>query len=97
MVRIQKADMLGEGLFAISQKPILGDYVPHFHDFYEIEFVVSGKGRAIINGNEKEYLLSFLPYASWGLSSPVFNVFFFFNIDYDVTWSSFLHVSCAWG
>ena len=49
-----------------------------------------------LNWNEKEYLLSFLPYAPWGLSSPAFNIFFF-NIDYDVTWSSFLHVSCAWG
>jgi AraC-like DNA-binding protein len=83
MERMQKSGMLGEALLATSQKHIYGDYFPHFHDFYEIEYVISGKGSATINGKAREYLpgtLCFLTPVDWhgvyGSDAEVYNIMF---------------------
>lgn len=36
-----------------SRKNITEDCVSHFHDFYEIEYVVAGEGSGIVNGREE--------------------------------------------
>lgn len=45
--KIERAD--------IKLREITHDYALHWHDYFEIEFVVSGKGKQILNG--KEYML----------------------------------------
>ena len=83
MERMQKNGILGETLLTISKKHISGDYFPHFHDFYEIEYVISGKGSAEINGKTKEYspgTLCFLTPMDWhgvyGSDAQVYNIMF---------------------
>ena len=61
--RLQKAGMMGEKLLAASRKYIEEDCFPHFHDFYEIEYVLSGAGSSVVNGKEevqKQGMLFFL-------------------------------------
>lgn len=64
MERLMKNGWIGQQqLISSSQKYIDQDCVPHFHDFYEIEYVISGKGRCIINETESpcvEGMLFFL-------------------------------------
>ena len=52
MERLPKQDMLGESLLSASHKLLEGDTFLHFHDFYEIEYVLSGDGVSIVNGKE---------------------------------------------
>ena len=59
--------------------------------------VAKSRTQQWLNWNEKEYLLSFLPCAPQGLSSLAFNIFFSLTLIMMLLWSSFLHVSCAWG
>ena len=56
MERLKKAGMLGENLLSTSKKHIQGDYFPHSHDFYEIEYVISGEGVSVVNGKEEKCL-----------------------------------------
>lgn len=58
-----KRGLIGEKLFSSSRKLLKENHAPHFHDFYEIEYVINGKGSCVINGKEMpcaEGLLCFL-------------------------------------
>lgn len=83
MKRLPKKEMLGENLLSASEKCIEGDFLPHFHDFYEIEYVLSGKGVSVVNGKEvpcEAGLLCFLtPIDSHSVRNAdarVFNIMF---------------------
>ena len=41
----------GDDEFTIRERPLNEDYPTHFHDFYELEYVISGKGETVLNGN----------------------------------------------
>lgn len=56
MERLGKAGMMGENLLSASRKRIQGEYVPHAHDFYEIEYILAGEGTASVNGKEERCL-----------------------------------------
>ena len=45
------AEFCGKSIY-ILKKSVSRDYPTHWHDVCEIEFVLSGKGRQILNGNE---------------------------------------------
>ena len=64
MERLMKNGLIGQQrLLSSSQKYIDQDCAPHFHDFYEIEYVTGGNGRCIINETESpcvEGMLFFL-------------------------------------
>lgn len=40
--------------FALIERKVVKDYVPHFHDLYEIEFIISGKCIQYINNEAIE-------------------------------------------
>ena len=44
----------GKAGFAILRRSILTDYPLHWHEYYEIEYVLSGKGKMVINNIEYE-------------------------------------------
>ena len=50
MNRLLKNGMMGKRLISSSRKYISGHFVPHFHDFYEIEYIIRGSGICTING-----------------------------------------------
>ena len=53
MERLEKVGMMGEKLLAASRKYLDEDCFSHFHDFYEIEYVISGRGSSVVNGKEE--------------------------------------------
>lgn len=83
MERLPKQDMMGESLLSASHKLLEGDTFLHFHDFFEIEYVISGEGVSIVNGKEavcESGLLCFLtPIDSHSVRSAnawVYNIMF---------------------
>lgn len=50
MKRLSKDIEIGEKRLSLSKKRIKGYYVPHFHEFFEIEYVVHGVGEYYVNG-----------------------------------------------
>lgn len=51
MIReFQKEDFLSDQEVSASRKWIKGSHITHWHDFYEIEYVLSGNGSYLING-----------------------------------------------
>lgn len=52
MDRLNKQLLLGTGSIMASKKSISGKYFPHFHEFYEIEYVIKGNGRFNVNGKD---------------------------------------------
>jgi AraC-like DNA-binding protein len=51
-----KRKFIPNGFIAASRKPLLPFHLPHLHDFFEIEFIISGKGICCVDG--KEYCFS---------------------------------------
>ena len=49
MKRLEKEELIGNNQISSSKKFINGLHTPHFHDFYEIEYVVHGGGNCILN------------------------------------------------
>lgn len=45
-----KKDSISAQDISVSQKRIKGDYAVHWHEFYEIEFIISGSGTYVIDG-----------------------------------------------
>ena len=52
MKRLAKDTLIGKKPISSSKKSIEGNHIPHFHDFYEIEYVISGSGVCTINGEK---------------------------------------------
>ena len=50
MNRFTKEQYIGEKPISSSRKRICGNAAAHFHNFYEIEYVIRGSGEYIING-----------------------------------------------
>lgn len=50
MERYTKASAIGKKRIASSKKIIEGRHIPHFHEFYEIEYVIRGSGTYEVNG-----------------------------------------------
>ena len=50
MQKLRKEKNIGERGIAASQKHIQGSYTTHFHDFFEIEYVLQGSGRYMLSG-----------------------------------------------
>ena len=52
MDRLLKDGMIGKRPISSSRKYISGGFIPHFHDFYEIEYIIRGSGVCTINGEK---------------------------------------------
>ena len=52
MNRLDKEGFIGKKTIASSRKQIRGSVIPHFHDFYEIEYVIAGSGTCTVNGRQ---------------------------------------------
>lgn len=52
METLSKECQIVNKLIFASKKHITGKYRPHFHDFYEIEYVIQGGGVCTVNGTE---------------------------------------------
>ena len=50
MERFGKSQNIGEGAIAASIKPLTRFHATHWHEFYEIEYVLSGEGDYCIDG-----------------------------------------------
>lgn len=50
MERLTKSNMIGTNMVSASQKWVNSDCPVHFHDFYELEYVLRGSGSCTING-----------------------------------------------
>ncbi len=53
MIALRSIQELG-GVISASRKHFLGDASTHLHEFFEIEYVIDGSGRCIIDGKEYE-------------------------------------------
>ncbi|MBQ8848922.1 MAG: helix-turn-helix domain-containing protein [Clostridia bacterium] len=53
MIRLRKIQEL-DGVISASRKHFYGDASPHLHEFFEIEFVIDGSGKCIVDGQEYE-------------------------------------------
>ncbi len=54
MERLLKNEIMGGKMLSASQKYLSGECFQHFHDFYEIEYILEGEGISTINGNEEK-------------------------------------------
>lgn len=50
--RLTKQDNIKNGKISASKKNFEGSFETHWHEFYEIEFIISGKGTYYIDGKE---------------------------------------------
>ena len=50
MRRLKKENEFGKIRFSVFEREFKGDYYCHFHDFYELEYIISGSGSYHING-----------------------------------------------
>ena len=48
---LTKTDSISACDITASQKIITGNYSTHWHEFYEIELIISGRGTYVIDGN----------------------------------------------
>lgn len=84
MIReFQKEDFLTEQEVSASRKWIKGRHIPHWHDFYEVEYVFSGSGSYLINGQNfavEEGMLYFMTPIDFHCAdtgrTEIFNVMF---------------------
>ena len=49
---LKKEAQISNGYIAASRKHCIGNTKPHIHDFFEIEYIISGTGRCIVDGRE---------------------------------------------
>ncbi len=52
MELIERREIIKNGVMEASKKLINEDYLPHRHDFFEIEYIISGSGKYAVNGRE---------------------------------------------
>ena len=50
MILLRKNDEIKDKIISASKKHIKGDFFEHGHDFFEIEYILSGSGTYIVNG-----------------------------------------------
>lgn len=56
MIKFQKEQHIGCGEYIRASKKHLSYDTPmHFHEFYELEFILSGNGKTVFNGEELDY------------------------------------------
>lgn len=53
--RFSKSNNISDKGITVSRKILYGDFETHWHDFFEIEFIVSGDGKYIID--DREYII----------------------------------------
>ena len=49
---MRKQGELSNGYFNVTKKHLSGTTLPHWHDYFEIEYIVSGGGTYTIDGKE---------------------------------------------
>ena len=83
MQRFTKDYYIGAGAIVAKEKTICGEYIAHRHEFYEIEYILSGSGEYRINGKVypiRAGMLFFMtPFHFHSVSTPecrVYNVMF---------------------
>ena len=52
MERFTRENNISDGIISASKKRINGSFVTHWHEFYEIEYILSGSGTYTIDGHE---------------------------------------------
>lgn len=50
--RFTRENNISDGIISASKKRINGSFVTHWHEFYEIEYILSGSGTYTIDGHE---------------------------------------------
>lgn len=100
MKRLQREAEMGQRNVVASQKQIDGETALHFHDFYEIEYIVSGRGDCILNGRpwplKKGMLFFMTPLDCHSVRSRnvrLFNVMFSSNSVTDACLEPFLRLT----
>ena len=51
---LERKEYLADKTALVEKRRIQRDYPPHSHEFFEIEFVLDGSARVVINGKEQE-------------------------------------------
>ncbi|MBR6503078.1 MAG: helix-turn-helix transcriptional regulator [Clostridia bacterium] len=54
IVKLTKESEIGNGNISASKKQLIGDCASHWHEFYEIEYVIDGGGECLINNRTFE-------------------------------------------
>lgn len=54
IVKLTKEAEMGSGSISASKKRLNGDCATHWHEFYEIEYVLDGSGKCLINSQVSE-------------------------------------------
>lgn len=52
--KLTKQSLIGNGSISASKKQLTTDCATHWHEFYEIEYVISGQGTCFVNGEGYE-------------------------------------------
>ena len=52
--RLLKQQEIKSGDISVIKKHIYGDFSTHWHEFFEMEYIISGSGKYIIDGREYE-------------------------------------------
>ena len=80
---LKKTQHISNGIVSAKKKHISGDYSEHSHDYFEIEYVISGTGNYIIDGKSytlKKNMLFFMSPANFhGIKScnaEIINIMF---------------------
>lgn len=87
MILLTKKEKIENGFVSASKKHITGDFYEHGHDFFEIEYIINGKGTYIIDGKtypiEKNMLFFMSPsnfHALKDCDADIINIMFSCNI-----------------
>ncbi len=54
MYLLEKKNIIENGVIDASKKMVKESFLPHRHDFFEIEYIISGTGKYMVNGREYE-------------------------------------------
>lgn len=83
IVKLTKESEIGNGSISASKKHLNGDCATHWHEFYEIEYVLNGSGECQINNScfeMKKGMLFFMTPVDFhtvkGADATVINIMF---------------------
>lgn len=87
MELLEKNDQIENGIISASRKHIKGDFSEHGHEFFEIEYIISGSGTYFIDGKSypiRDKMLFFMSpsnfHAIENCNAEIINVMFSCNL-----------------
>lgn len=81
--RFTRENNIADGIISASKKRINGEFATHWHEFYEIEYILSGSGKYTIDGKEYDIhsgMIFFMTPANFhsvsAKNAEIFNIMF---------------------